>query len=64
MVQQIHNKSSKTVVLDFSGINGAYILPYEFRAKEIDECQEQQLIAEPSLANEEQQDDKARDLEQ
>jgi hypothetical protein len=73
MVEQKRSKRNKTAVLDFSGIKGAYILPYEFRAKEFDVCQDQQPIAkessaherqhvaEPCSAKDEHQDDGARD---
>jgi hypothetical protein len=77
MVKQKHSKRNKTVMLDFFGIKGAYILPYEFRAKEVNDCQDQQPIAKSSSAYEERQhvaetcsakgehqDDDARDLGQ
>jgi hypothetical protein len=63
--------------LIFFGIKGAYILPYEYRAKEVDDCQDQQPIAKSSSAYEERQhvaepcsakgeyqNDDARDLEE
>ena len=46
--QEHGGKLSKTAVLDFSGCKGAYLLPYEFRAKEIDEHHVQEIIAERS----------------
>ena len=45
----------KTTVLDFSEVEGTYFLPYEFRAKEIDEHQEQSDMVEQSLVNDEHQ---------
>ena len=38
-------------MLDFSEVNGTYFLPYEFRAIEIDELQEQEQVAEQSTAD-------------
>jgi hypothetical protein len=38
----------ETTVLDFSGCKAAYMLSYEFRAKEIDEHQQEENIAELS----------------
>jgi hypothetical protein len=37
-------------MLDFSECKGAFMLPYEFRAKEIDEHRQEENIAELSLA--------------
>ena len=42
IVEKGHGKYSKTTILDFSEVNGTYFLPYEFRAIEIDELQEQE----------------------
>ena len=53
MVEQKRSKRNKTAVLNFSGIKGAYILPYEYRAKEVGDCQDQQPIAKSSSAYEE-----------
>jgi hypothetical protein len=77
MVEQKRSKRNMTTVLDFSRIKGAYILPYELCAKEVDDCQDQQPIAKsssayeerqhvagPYLAKGEHQDDDARDLGQ
>ena len=47
--EQRNDKRSKLAVLDFSGYEGAYMLPYEFRAKEIDEHQEQGNKAESNI---------------
>jgi hypothetical protein len=55
MVEQKRSKRNKTAVLDFSGIKGAYILPYKYRAKEVRDCQDQQPIAKSSSAYEERQ---------
>ena len=38
--EQRNDKHNKLAVLDFSGCKGAYMLLYEFRAKDIDEHQE------------------------
>jgi hypothetical protein len=54
--QQRNDKRSKLAMLDFSGCEGAYMLPYEFRAKEIDEHQEQSNMAEHSSVNDEHQE--------
>ena len=45
-VTKPRQKYSKIAILDFSEVNGTYFLPYEFRAIEIDELQEQ--VAEES----------------
>jgi hypothetical protein len=50
-------------VLDFSGCKGAYILPYEFRAKQIDEHQQQENIAEQCLVDKEHQSKEEQDPE-
>ena len=49
IIEKGHGKPRKTTMLDFSEINWTYFLPYEFRAIEIDELQEQELVAEESL---------------
>jgi hypothetical protein len=49
-VDQEHVQSSKTTVLDFYGCKGAYMLPYEFRTKEIDDNQQQENIGEQCLS--------------
>ena len=36
IIEKGHGKHMKTVVLDFSEVNGTYFLPYEFHAVEID----------------------------
>ena len=46
--EQRNDKCNKLDVLDFSRCKGAYMLPYEFRAKNIDEHQEQSNMAEHS----------------
>lgn len=51
------SRVSKTV-LDFSEAKGTFFLPYEFRATEIDEHQEQSDMAEQSLVNDEHQEHK------
>ena len=56
LAEQRNDKRNKLVVLDFSGCKGAYMLPYEFRAKDIDEHQEQSNMAEHSSVNDEHQD--------
>ena len=43
LAEQRNDKHNKLAVLDFSGCKGAYMLPYEFRAKDIDEHQEQSI---------------------
>jgi hypothetical protein len=53
----------ETTVLDFSGCKGAFMLPYEFRTKEIDEHPHNENIAEPSLVEKEHQSEEAQDLE-
>lgn len=45
MVEQGHGKM---IMLDFSGVKGAFILHHEFRAKEIDKHQQQTYVAEQS----------------
>jgi len=62
-IEQEHGKLSERTVLNFSGCKGAYMLPYEFRAKEIDEHQEQENIAEQSSVDKEHQSEEARDPE-
>ena len=47
-------------VLDFSEVNGTYLLPYEFRAIELDEHQEQEHIAEQNPVDKELQSSEAR----
>ena len=56
-------KYRKTTMLDFSEINGTYFLPYEFRAIEIDELQEQEQVAKESLVDEVLQTNDARNQE-
>ena len=51
IIEKGHRKHSKTTVLDFSGVNGTYFLPYEFRAVEIDKLQGQEQVAEQSSAD-------------
>jgi hypothetical protein len=46
-VEQEHGER-ETTVLDFFGCMGAFMLPSEFRAKEIDEHPKEENIAEPS----------------
>jgi hypothetical protein len=53
----------ETTVLDFSGCKGAFMLPYEFCAKEIDEHPQNENIAEPSSVEKEHQSEEAQDLE-
>jgi hypothetical protein len=53
----------ETAVLDFSGCKGAYMLPYEFRAKEIDEHPQNKNIAEPSSVEKEHQSEESQDVE-
>jgi hypothetical protein len=54
-IQQEHGKLSKTTVHDFSGRKGVYLLPYEFRAKEVDDHQGIENIAEQCSVDREQQ---------
>jgi hypothetical protein len=61
-VEQEHGLR-ETAVLDFSGCKGAFMLPSEFRAKEIDEHPKEENIAEPSLVEEEHQSEEAQDIE-
>ena len=58
-----HGMPSKTAVFDFSQRKGAYMLPYEFRAKGNDEHQAQESIAEQSSVDIEHQSNEARDPE-
>ena len=60
-IDQEHDKLSQTVVLDFSGCKGAYLLPYEFCVKEIDEHHVQEIIAEQSSVDIEHQCNGVRD---
>ena len=62
-IDEEHGKLSETAVLDFSGCKGVDILPYEFRAKEIDEHQVQKDIAEHSSVDIEHQSNEAEDPE-
>jgi hypothetical protein len=48
-------------VLDFSGCKGAFMLPFEFRAKEIDEHPKEENTAEPSSVEEKHQSEEAQD---
>jgi hypothetical protein len=50
-------------VLDFSGCKGAFVLPSEFLAKEIDEHPKEENIAEPSSVEEEHLSEAAQDTE-
>ena len=63
IVEKGHGKYSKTTILDFSEVNGTYFLPYEFRAIEIDELQEQEQVAEESLVDKYLQTNDARNQE-
>jgi hypothetical protein len=58
-IQQEHGKLSKTVVLDFSGCKGAYLLPYEFCAKEVDDHQGHKNIAEQCSVDREHQSEES-----
>jgi hypothetical protein len=51
------------MVLDFSRCKGAFMLPSEFRAKEIDENPKEENIAEPSSVEEEPLSEEAQDPE-
>jgi hypothetical protein len=53
----------ETTVLDFSGCKGAFMLPSEFRAKEIDEIPQNENIAKPSLVEKEHQIEEAQNPE-
>ena len=48
IIEKGHGKHRKTMVLDFSEVNGTYFLPYEFRAVEIDKPRGQEQVAEKS----------------
>jgi hypothetical protein len=61
-VEQEHGEC-ETTVLDFSGCKGPFMLPYEFRAKEIDEHQQEESIAEPSSVEEERRHEETEDPE-
>jgi hypothetical protein len=61
--EQVHGNTSKTAMLDFSGREGAYMLPYDFCAKEADVHQEKDDMTEQCSVNDEHQIDKAQDLE-
>ena len=61
-VEQEHGEC-ETTVLDFSGCKGAYLLPYELRAKEIDDNEEQENIAEQRSVDKEHQSEEAQDPE-
>jgi len=63
IIEKGHGKHSKAVMLDFSEVNGTYFLPYEFRAIEIDELQEQEQVAEESLVDKYLQTNDARNQE-
>ena len=39
IIEKGHGNHSKATILDFSKVNGTYLLPYEFRAIKIDELQ-------------------------
>jgi hypothetical protein len=53
----------ETAVLDFSRCKEPFMLPYEFRAKEIDEHPQEENIAKSSSVEEEHQSEKAQDPE-
>jgi hypothetical protein len=59
-VEQEHGEC-ETIVLDFSGCKEPFMLPYEFRAKEVDEHQQEENMAEPSLVEEEHLSEEAQD---
>jgi hypothetical protein len=61
-VEQEH-RERETMVLDFSGCKGAFMLPSEFRAKEIDEHPKEENIAEPSSVEEEHLSEETQDPE-
>jgi hypothetical protein len=63
-IQQEHGKLSKTAMLDFSGCKGAYLLPYEFCAKEVDDHQGHKNIAEQCSVDREHQSEESQDPEQ
>ena len=63
IVEKGHEKYNKTTIFDFSEVNGTYFLPYEFRAIEIDDLQEQEQVAEESLVDEVLQTNDARNHE-
>ena len=56
-IEKGHGKH-KTAMFDFFEVEETYFLPYEFRAKEIDEHQEQSDMDEQSLVNDEHQEHK------
>jgi hypothetical protein len=61
-VEQEHGEC-ETAMLDFSGCKGSYVLPYEFRAKEIDEHPQNKNIMEPSSIEKEHQSEEAQNPE-
>ena len=63
IIEKGHGKHRKKTVLDFSEVNGTYFLPYEFRAIEIDELQEEEQVAEESLVDKYLQTNDARNQE-
>ena len=63
IIEKGHGKHSKATILDFSKVNGTYFLPYEFRAREIDELQGQEQVAEQSSADKHLQCNDARNQE-
>jgi hypothetical protein len=63
-VEQEHGKLSKAAMLDYYGCKGVYLLPYEFRAKEVDDHQAPENIAEQCLVDREHQSEESQDPEQ
>jgi ribosomal protein S25 len=63
-IQQEHDKLSKTTMLDFPRCKEVHLLPYEFRAKEVDDHQGHEDIAEQCLVDREHQTEESQDPEQ
>ena len=63
IIEKGRGKHRKTMVLDFSEVNGTNFLPYEFRAVEIHKLQGQEQVAEQSSANKNLQCNDARNKE-
>jgi hypothetical protein len=60
--EQEHGES-EIATLDFSGCKGSYVLPYEFRAKEIDEHPQNKNIVEQCSIEKEHQSEEAQNPE-
>ena len=54
-VEPVHDEQRDSVVFDFSGCKGSYLLPYEFRAKD-DKHQDQSDKTEQNSVNDDHQE--------